>query len=373
MAGNANHELIRRTNLRRVFQLISSGGGEQTRASLARQSGLTAATVSSIVAELIDGRFVVEAGFADSTGGKPAMRVRLDPDHHVIGAVVLNRHTSRLSLTNLAGVQISDIVTLDAVRSVADLTRVFERLAELAGPRLLAVGIEVPGAVDNHVIRQSVQLNLADVDVRLVAAGILDAPVYLINDADAEALREFALRRSSLTSMVSLLVGDGVGAGIVIDGALHRGTNARAGEIGHVRADFRADAPLCRCGNVGCLERVVALSYVFDLDRDQDIDDVDLGALAREPRYAEALGRMADLIASTCRMMSATLDIPTIVLGGALPRLGEEALARVRERASGLVADGADELRLEFASADPGLRFRGAAEHAVRELFGIAS
>ena len=362
---------MRRANTRRLFQLIADGAGQETRAGLSRRSGLTAATVSSIVADLIDTGYVREAGLAESTGGKPAMRLALDGAQHRVAAVVLTRHASRFVFSNLIGETLTAPVSLPAVGSPEDLRAVLTRVAADGGTELLAIGIEIPGAVDNDRILQCVQLGLEDVDVRAIAADLTAAPTYLINDADADALREYAFRSVDAPNVLCLNVGDGVGAGMVIDGALYRGEHARAGELGHVRVDFGDDALPCPCGQVGCLERYVGLRFVFDLPLEEDLDAVDLEHLASAPAHAASVERMALRLANNVRLLSAVLDIETVILGGALPRLGDEVLEKVRRAAESLSPVGATTIALDFARISPEDRFRGAAQHAVRERLGI--
>src|SRR5690349_8612515 len=94
---------VRRAHLRRAPPLVFPASGTQTRAGIARATGLTAATASSLVAELIESRLVVEGEQAESTGGKRATTLSVDAAHHRILVLVVQPTSSHVALVALDG------------------------------------------------------------------------------------------------------------------------------------------------------------------------------------------------------------------------------------------------------------------------------
>ena len=122
-----------------------------------------------------------------------------------------------------------------------------------------AVGIGVPGRVDPEtgVISLAVNLGWHRLPIRERLEAILGVPVAIENDVRAAAAG--ILDRGTLGDVrdfIYLSVGTGISAGVVIDGAVHRGTRGLAGEIGHIVVD--ADGPVCPCGLRGCLETIAS-------------------------------------------------------------------------------------------------------------------
>lgn len=361
---------IRRANRTRVLQLIMSGHGRESRASIARRTGLTSATVSSIVADLIEDGFAEDGGVAESTGGKPATLLRIDRRQRLIGAITCDRYRARSALLDLSGAVASPPRAHPMVRSGRAVVDILRELEADAGGKLLAVGIAIPGAVSGEVVHESVQLGLREVDLGLLAGGVT-TPFHLINDADAAALQEYSLRGTPRSQLL-ITLGHGTGAGMIFDGELHRGASARVGEIGHVRIDPSPDAPRCRCGRHGCLERLTAVPYLLDLPEDADLDTADIEGLAVLPEHAAAIDRAARALSSAILMTYAAIDVPHVILGGMAPRLGGWFIDRVRDHCREEHPVGASMVEIDYAVATASDHFRGAAEHALREQLGVS-
>lgn len=362
---------IRLANRTRVLQLIMNGHGTASRASIARGTGLTSATVSSIVADLIEDGFAEDGPAAESTGGKPATMLRVDRQR-LVGAITCDRYRARSALLDLTGeIAVGEPKAHPMVRSGQAVVDILRELEAAADGRLLAVGIAIPGAVSGQVVHESVQLGLSEVDLGDLARGS-STPFHLINDADAAVLQDYSLRSVRPRSQLLITLGHGTGVGIVLNGALHRGDSARVGEIGHVRMDASAGAPLCRCGRRGCLESFTAIPYLLDLPEDADLDTTDIEGLVQRPEHADAIDRAARALSSAILMTYAAIDVPHVVLGGVAPRLGGWFIDRVREYCRQGHPVGASPVEVEYAVATPLDHFRGAAEHALREQLGVS-
>jgi predicted NBD/HSP70 family sugar kinase len=246
--------------------------GPASRADLSRATGLTRVTVSDLVGELIANGLLGELGSpAENKVGKPPtfvglladaahiVALDLSPDDRMTGAVVdLFGQVKSRAETPLGGA-----CGEEAVRAAVALA---EQLRETAGRPLLGVGVGSPGVVDGRgVILDAHNLHWAGVDLTGILRRRLDLPVYVANDANTAVLAEYTFGGTTAADLMLLRIGTGVGAGLVVGGALVHGHAWAAGEIGHVVID--PVGVRCACGRVGCLETVLAVPHLRHGDR----------------------------------------------------------------------------------------------------------
>jgi predicted NBD/HSP70 family sugar kinase len=246
--------------------------GPASRADLARATGLTRVTVSDLVGGLIDEGLLGELGAPVETKvGKPPTLVGmladaanivaldLSPDDRVTGAVLdlFGQVKARAEIPRQGA------CGADAVRLTVGLAR---QLREAAGRPVLGVGVGSPGVIDGRgVVLSAPNLGWAGVDLCGVLRDELDLPVYVANDANTAVLGEHTFGETAAADLMLLRIGTGVGAGLVVGGALVEGHTSAAGEIGHVVID-PLGAP-CSCGRAGCLETVLAVPHLRRGDR----------------------------------------------------------------------------------------------------------
>lgn len=360
---------VRRANLRRALQLVFRGRGTQTRAGIARATGLTAATASSLVAELIDNRLIVEGAQAASTGGKRATTLSVDATHHLILVMVVHPTDARLALVALDGSEV-DIRTISYTAETRErkLSEAVGRIAADYGDRLLVAGVQLPGTTDGRKVLESVQLSWSDVPLadRLEAA--LGVPVLLVNDVDAEAIAEAAGENVASGYRLFIHIGVGIGAAVTLDGQLAPGPRGRGGEIGHVQVEFGDEARLCRCGRHGCLESASSMTAMLGDDFTDAMDEeavVALATTADEHVFAEG----ARALARTIKLVSALLDPEEVVIGGPVCALGTPFLERVR-RETDYLATGTAAVLVRFArgGTNPSI---GAGQFALSSALGV--
>jgi glucokinase len=160
------------------------------------------------------------------------------------------------------------IPTRPAEGPEAAASRVSRWLADRTGGTgpIAAAGVDCAGLVDGERGFLHVSPNLSgweNVPLRDIFERALGVPAIVENDANAAAYGEWAMGAGrGMRNFVCLTLGTGVGGGIIIDGALYRGSSGFAGEIGH--AVIRADGPLCGCGNRGCLEALVGARAIVE-------------------------------------------------------------------------------------------------------------
>ena len=254
-----------------IVSLVGSGRAT-TRIALARALSLTPSTISFHVNQLLEDGvlFDAEVGteFHNNAGrGRPARRLRLTGDGSSTLAVDLGAQQTHIGILSVVDeVQASRM--LDTDLSIGPIP-ILEQIADEADAMLAAqpttctlraIGISVPGPVDSSsgtVIMPARMPGWAGFNVRSWLEDRFGVPVAVENDANAMAYGEYLARPEGMACTVTVKAGSGIGAGIMIDGKLHRGATYGAGDISHVRVPQAGDTP-CSCGNRGCLETVAS-------------------------------------------------------------------------------------------------------------------
>jgi len=243
-------------------RLVATGRAE-SRAELARLSGLAASSVSLRVEQLIDAGLFAEEGAGASRGGRRPRRLRLAREAGVFLVADLGAHHARLAAADLAGtpLAVADLACDIAVGPERTLTAVVESLRALAREHGLhdvpvrGVGIGLPGPVDpatGQVVSPSRMPGWNDFPVRDFVTGHTGVPALVENDANLMAVGEHRGSWPALDNVMVIKLGSGIGCGVIVAGRLHRGRGA-AGDISHVRILSEATVD-CSCGHPDCLE-----------------------------------------------------------------------------------------------------------------------
>ncbi|MGD9955021.1 MAG: ROK family protein [Candidatus Nanopelagicales bacterium] len=327
---------VRRHNAGLVLAAV--GAGPVSRAEVAAQTGLTRATVGSIVDELLAAGLVSEQGTREPRGvGRPGTDLALDPSGGAGVGVEINVDGLAAVVVDLTG----DVRHRAArpgdqrgkpagtvLRAAARLVDDALRAASTEGLAVRGIGVAVPGLVDLEasVLRVAPNLGWSDVPVldRMRAASSVVWPrASLDNEANLAALGELWAGGHTGTDSFVLVNGDvGVGAGVVLDGRLHRGTRGFGGELGHLTV--APDGPECRCGARGCLEQVAGLDWILrsaglrtSTSPGADATPTLLAALADgEPRAVAAVEDAGASLGVGVAAIVNLFDVDAVVLGG---------------------------------------------------------
>lgn len=336
-------------------------GRSRSRSEIAARTGLSRAIVAQRVGELIERGLVVEGDLGPSTGGRPPRQLafRADAGHVLVadfGATSLD-----VALTTLDG---GILAHYDEPADIADgpercLQRVDELFDQLRSSRrnlpghLWGIGISVPGPVEfrtGRPISPPIMPGWDGYPIRERFAQRYNAPVWVDNDVNVMALGEW---RAGIAvghdNVVVIKIGTGIGAGIISDGRLHRGSQGCAGDVGHIQV---TDDPgvICRCGNVGCLEALAGgaalgrdglaaaregrsefLRAALDRNGTVTARDVAMAASFGDPvahgLLVAAGRRIGHMLASIVNFFNPSL----IVIGGGVAQSGDTILAAIRE------------------------------------------
>ncbi|HTJ36672.1 MAG TPA: ROK family transcriptional regulator [Dactylosporangium sp.] len=277
VAKKASVKDVRRRNRALILRQVWLGG-PTSRSEVGAATGLSPATVTNLMNELLAEGTVREEGFLDSEGGRRRAIVRIAHDAGlVVGADVgetqIGVEVFDLGLNRLAASTYPfkgrRIEVAEARTAITD--QVAAMLAELGvdARRVVGLGLGVPGVVQED--RQLVHAEVvgwhgADFSGFGEHLGI---PAYIDNGAKSTTQAEawFGAARDT-DHAVMVLIGEGAGAGIITDGRLYRGFSSSAGEWGHTKISL--DGPHCRCGRAGCVETFVGASAVLNQWRGPD-------------------------------------------------------------------------------------------------------
>ncbi|YAL83363.1 ROK family transcriptional regulator [Dermacoccaceae bacterium W4C1] len=330
---------LRERNRRAVLHALVSG--PCTQADLGRHTGLSGATISNIVRALTeDGAVITEP---TTSSGRRAVEVRLNIPQIVVAGIDIGRRHVRVVLSTpgyeILGERVIDLplghaadVGMDAAVGVYQ-----ELLAEngIDPASVAGAGVGLPGPIESAtgvVLDGTILPEWVGIDVATELQRRLGVPTLVDNDANLGARAEVTWGSwQGVEDLIFVKVGTGVGAGLIVDGALHYGAQGIAGEIGHTTVDERGVT--CRCGNRGCLETyasttvmIEALRASREILRTQDIVD---GAREGDPPTLRVLDDAGFALGRVVATLANFMNPQVVVIGGPLSETGQALLGPV--------------------------------------------
>jgi predicted NBD/HSP70 family sugar kinase len=391
----ADQATVRRSNLGLVLRHLRDAGS-MSRARIAQETGLNKATVSSLVAELIDRRLVT-AGDVDRAGsvGRPGLIVHLDGTTVCGIGVELNVDYAATLVLDLRGeVLFEHLIALDVpvlgpertLDAVAGLVCEAAEAARARGATPVGLTVAVPGLVRSvdGVATYAPNIGWHDVAVLdgLRARTGVDCPIRVENDANLSAIAEWVMGQEARTPDLVYLTGEvGVGGGVIVGGQLLRGVGGLSGEVGHTAL---GDPDLvCGCGRRGCWETVVGLNAllreaadpddpVHDPERDLEVRLAEIAARADagDPRTLAALEKVGTNLGTGAAVLINLFNPGVIILGGYFGVLGrfltEPMTAELGRRVFGPELAGA---RVVLSTLGFTAAVRGGAHVALESVF----
>lgn len=250
---------------RRILRLLRVQG-EASRPALARALDLSLPTITNIVKQLLGDGIVVEADYKQSTGGRRAALLQLNPDHaHAVGVEVSYSYL-RAARVNLVGEMVDeeeapprpkDSREPDMEQIVSVVRAVLERAPV---GQVVGLGVGISGIISASAgisVKFPRSEQWVDVPLAAILSQRLGLPTWLENDVQTATLGELRFGDGRQAENFAYLhLGQGIALGIVADGRLYEGANGNVGELGH--SIIQPEGPICYCGNYGCLESLAS-------------------------------------------------------------------------------------------------------------------
>lgn len=304
--------------------------GPTTRAELLATTGLSRATLWQRIDGLRRLQLVRESATRSSTGGRPARLLQFDDTSRSVLVADLGASHATIAVTDLSSRRLAlDRQPLDLRHGPAVvLPRVLQIAADLLASvppparGLLGVGVSFPGLAEpvrGTIEAPAVLREWDGVALPERFTQRFGAPTLLVNDAHALAYGEH-LADDRRRSLVVVKAATGIGAGLVIDGRLHRGDSMGAGQIGHMR--LPGARRRCVCGETGCLATVASgRALLRALPRVTTLDDVRAAVEAGDATAVRAVRRAGNAVGVILSGIVTAVDPGAVLFGGILGRL----------------------------------------------------
>lgn len=379
----ASSEIARDINRDIVLELVRANQ-PVTRPELARASGLQASTVSAIVEQLIEERWIVEGATVKLPRGRHPTLLSLNIDI-VILAVDVRLDRAIVAVVDLNSHLLSQetiLLASNPKRAVEGLIASLQRMVELHPNKSFeGVGLSVPGRVDPETQQLILAPNLHWIgyDVAGEIETALGLKVEIENEANACLIGEiWSGRLDGVRNSVLVAISEGIGTAILSNGQMVTGTRGLAGEFGHVSLD--PAGPLCGCGRTGCWEMYAstrAATRYYAEYTGQPVDTLQPPKLLHmatedDPGAIAALTRQAEYLGQGLHMIMAALAPEAILFMGDLTSAWERFGPVVEEQLQKTFLVGSRP-RLMITLNSDFARLRGAAVLVLQRHSGYRS
>ncbi|NYE94472.1 putative NBD/HSP70 family sugar kinase [Psychromicrobium silvestre] len=312
-----------------------------SRVELAGIVGLAAQTVSNICRRLLNQNLIVEAGKYGHGPGKPRTILKLNPAGMYAIGVHLDPVETNYALLDLTGAVAvhrtlparPDGEPAEVIQSIAAEIESIIVEAGIDRSKVAGVGVAAPGPIDGaegSVIKPPHMPRWGRVELREELHQALKLPVLLDKDVTAAVAAEiWAGGLSGTGSFAFVYMGTGIGAGLVLDDDVVRGSSGNAGEIGHIIAD--PDGPPCDCGRRGCVkvtcmpenilaealkDGITAVTGLKDASLQESMAALSKAAADGDAKANALLDRVAERFGTAVSVLTNLLDVDHVVFGG---------------------------------------------------------
>jgi glucokinase-like ROK family protein len=330
MKPTGDLSLVKKINKSLVLDYIRAHS-PISRARIAELTGLTKATVSSLVNEWIESNLTYEIGVGQSSGGRKPMMLLFNSTAGFAVGIDLGVNYILAALTDLNGTIIEEVRVDHKNESVehvfAKLTACISEIISRAPAStygIVGIGIGIPGISDSDGnVLFAPNLGWDHVPLQTMVEEKFDIPVVIDNEANAGAVgeKQFGVGQSA-KHLVYISIGMGIGTGIIINNELYRGISGFSGELGHI--SIQHDGRKCPCGNYGCWELYASENALLEQAKneleDSSITVEELLKLADEGNgiAIQLFERLADYLSVGIVSIINGLNPESIIIGGRL-------------------------------------------------------
>ena len=332
-------ELIRDINSHLILEIILREG-RISRAALAKKSGLTKATVSAIVLELMQKKLVIEVGSDDTSMGRKPILLTFNASCGHVLSIDLNVDVIAAMTSNLLG----ENCRLKQYPNTADRGSIIPLLGsiirEMTAPLepspcgVVGICLGIHGMVWKNEVLFTPYTSYADLPFREKLEEEFHIPVFLDNEANLSVLGEHAFYYH-VPNLIGVSVHSGVGGGVIIDNTLYTGANGSAGEFGHTIIE--PGGRPCPCGNLGCLEqyaseRAILRQYAERMQLERaDIDSFVAACGRQEPAALSLLDDFVRYMAVGINNLLNTFNPDIIVINSSFTIYFPEVVHRIQD------------------------------------------
>ncbi len=379
----AKPDLIRHINQARVLRLLKEQG-TLSRAELARFLNLNRSTLTFVTGELLKRELIMEAGepFVTQATGRPGTGLKLNPEGAYFLGAEIGAERVHLVLINLEGSitrrQTAKLRSNEPKAVASVLLHLVQSVwrDELKGStRLRGIGVAVSALVDAQgVVRIAPTFGWDRVDLKGILQPQLDIPVLVENDAKGAALAELSFGGRVGQSDICLLFLDvGVGAGVIVDRKIFRGSNGLAGEIGHLSLD---PAQNRRAEKMGFLETQLGRDSLLAAYRRAGGEARNLGGLIRDlkkekPPAKKVVKAWGEWLTLAIRNLADLFNPRLVVLAGPLSELFPFVEQDVRSRLQARHFPTVEELEIAVSAFGEDSSALGGAALVYDQIFSV--
>jgi len=313
--------------------------------------------VAKSIAELVVDGFVIEQGYAQSSGGRRPLKYSIKADALYIVAVAMDQLSVRIGLFNLLNQPVVDVQSFElkllnndeSLRTLINYINNYIEASGIAKEKIAGVGIGMPGFINISEGINYTYLDAGGQNLREYIGEATELPVFIDNDSSLIALAEqrFGAAKAQKEVMV-INLGWGIGLGMIINGKLFRGHDGFAGELSHI--PLSEDGALCSCGKQGCLEaeasmlavaekaiagikegKISSLQDIVD-ESPRAVGDAIMDAANNGDHFAiDLLSDAGYKIGKALAILTHIMNPQTIVLSGRGARVGKILLAPIQQ------------------------------------------
>lgn len=297
-----------------------------SRATISQMTGLNKASTSQIVKKLVEDGLVLETGAGDTTavGGRPPILLELNRDAGCSLSIDVGYDYLSSMLTNLNGEPLAETKETGSLVTKENILSKINNIILAHQPKfaektfqLIGITLAIHGIVHENQVLFTPYSNLDEMDLVAALEAEWDIPVTLENEANLSVMGEKAFT-TSRKNLISVSIHSGVGAGILIDGELYRGSRGQGGEIGHMI--LQAKGRSCPCGNQGCMEQycsefVLLKEYgLLTKKKEPTLIDIFLDYQKNDSEVVSLVHKVADYLAYGLNNLIVHFDTELIIL-----------------------------------------------------------
>ncbi|MGL5258988.1 MAG: ROK family transcriptional regulator [Lachnospiraceae bacterium] len=318
---------IKKNNRNKFFNYVYHSKNQLSKQDIANNINMSIPTVTQYLNEFLDENLMEFDGKIDSTGGRRANRISIRKDAKIaIGASFSANHIRLIAINFMAEqiafkkIRLKHSTNSDLSDILAAEIEVFIKENKIDSSKILGVGITVPGIID--IVKEEV-VKIPTFQYNVISINSykdkINYKVYLENDANAAAFAEYWANKNR-QNFVYLIVEEGVGGSLILDGKLFVGNNNKSCEFGHMKINY--NGKLCECGQQGCFEaecstKVLSSDLGITLeDFFQKIKEKDIESLVLWDKYL-------DFLSVGIANLQMIYDLDIIIGGHIVPYLDE--------------------------------------------------